>query len=509
MGSSRSHAALRRLLACAVLALLAGALPLPTGAATAARPLQTAIIEPDEITGAEAPLAVQRIKGAGATFARTTLSWYGTAPYDRPVDFDAENPNDPRYNWSAFDAKLRVITSGGLQPIVAVYDGPVWARLIPSYIYSSPVSPSEFGKFLRAAATRYSGATPGVPRVRRWQIWIEPNLHPFLSPQFNEETGQPYSPRIYREMVNAAADALHSVSPDNVVIAGATAPFRDVTPITQQFDKQWGPLTFMREFLCLGRDLRPSCEENMPVRFDVWAHHPYTSGGPTHRANLPDDVSIGDLPEMRAVLNAGASTGHIRSIGPVRFWVTEFSWDSNPPDPQALPLSLHTRWTAEALYRMWTHGVSVVTWLQIRDAPFPQTFVQSGLWFRGRNGMRSDRPKPALTAFRFPLVAFPQGGRVLVWGRTPGSRPARVLVEQSFRGGWKRLGTLRTDRYGIFQQRFRSRPTGLVRARTLDRGERAVPFSLKAVPDCFVVPFGTTPGTIESDPNDPRYCRTR
>ena len=185
---------------------------------------------------------------------------------------------------------------------------------------------------------------------------------------------------------------------------------------------------------------------------------------------------------------AAVRAGHVVSRRKVDFWVTEFSWDSNPPDTYAVPTRLHVRWVAEALYRMWRNGVSLVTWLQLRDNPLDY-YEQSGLYYRGPT-IRGDRPKPALQAFRFPLVAFPQGGRVLVWGRTPAGRRARVLVEQSFPGGWKQLGTVSTDRYGIFQRRFRSSPRGLVRARTLDRGERAVPFSLTRVRDRFYNPFG-------------------
>ncbi len=65
-----------------------------------------------------------------------------------------------------------------------------------------------------------------------------------------------------------------------------------------------------------------------------------------------------------------------------------------------------------------------------------------------------------------------------------------MLVEQQFRGGWERLALLRTNGHGIFQARFATNKTGFVRARTADRGERAVPFSLKAVPDRFFNPFG-------------------
>ena len=514
MGSSSLRSSFPfRLLVAACLAFVATTAV--ASAATPARPLATAVIESDEIwSDADAPLMAQRIRASGATFVRTALSWYGTAPYERPAGFNPEDPNHPSYNWSAFDRKLRIYARYGLQPIVAVYDGPPWARYFRSYLTNSVVDPVEYGRFMKAAATRYSGSTPGLPRVRYWQIWVEPNLHTFYAPQFNEGTGEPYAPRIYREMVNNAADAIHSVHADNIVIAGNTAPFRDVEPMTRRFNERWGPLTFMREFLCLGRDLRPSCNEGVPVRFDAYGHDPYTNGGPTHQANLPDDVSIGDLPEMRAVLDAAVRAGHVRSNGPVRFFAMEFGWDTNPPDPQALPLGLHTRWTAEALYRMWTHGVTIVTWLQLRDAPFPRFFVQSGLWWNGRdsrgaNPIQRDRPKPALQAFRFPLVGFVERGRVMVWGRTPAGRRARVLVEQSFRGGWKRLGILPTNGFGIFQQRFRTATTGFVRARTLDRGERAVPFSLRNVPDCFVQAFGTVPGVIESDPSNPRYCISR
>jgi hypothetical protein len=95
----------------------------------------------------------------------------------------------------------------------------------------------------------------------------------------------------------------------------------------------------MRELFCLSRELKPKCRTR--VHFDVWAHHPYTSGGPTHHALLRDDVSLGDLPEMRAVLKAAYRNGMIQSRGPPGFWVTEFSWDTAAPDPHGLPLRLH------------------------------------------------------------------------------------------------------------------------------------------------------------------------
>ena len=124
--------------------------------------------------------------------------------------------------------------------------------------------------------------------------------------------------------------------------------------------------------------------------------------------------------KMKRALNAAIKQKRFASSRPVRFWVTEFGWDSAPSDPKGVPLELHARWVSEALYRMWYAGVSLVTWYRLRDGP-PDGPVQSGLWFRCTDGIACDAPKPSsLKAFRFPFVAFRSGKRhVRVWGRTP------------------------------------------------------------------------------------------
>jgi hypothetical protein len=197
---------------------------------------------------------------------------------------------------------------------------------------------------------------------------------------------------------------------------------------------------------------------------------------------------------MRRLLLAAVRAGHVRPNAPIRFWATEFSWDTTPPDPRAVPLRLHARWVAESLYRMWTHGISLVTWFQLRDRSLDprghQATYESGLYFQCARGLTCDRPKPALTAFRFPFVAFRTGGRVLVWGRTPRGVRGRVVVQQRSGGGWRRLGSLTTDRYGIFQRRLRPRGTGDVRARLSGGGATALPFSLRRPRDFPVCPFG-------------------
>jgi hypothetical protein len=256
------------------------------------------------------------------------------------------------------------------------------------------------------------------------------------------------------------------------------------------------PLLFMRKLLCMsgGQAPKPTCEAT--VEFDIWGVHPYTAGGPTHEALRPDDVSIGDLPEVSQLLRAAVRAGHVVSRRSVALWVTEFGWDTKPPDYYAVPLRLHARWVAEALYRMWLDGVTLVTWYGLRDeaskGSYGQT-IQSGLYLRKRT-IAQDRAKPSLTAFRFPFVAFPSRRKIRVWGRTPWGEPGSVVVERSSKTGWKRVVRLRTDRYGIFRRTVAAPGTGnRLRARWPDgpKGSRvSVPFSLTRSPDLLVNPFG-------------------
>jgi hypothetical protein len=193
---------------------------------------------------------------------------------------------------------------------------------------------------------------------------------------------------------------------------------------------------------------------------------------------------------MSSLLHSAVASRQIASRDRVRFWVTEFSWDTNPPDKYAVPIGLHARWVAQALYEMWKDGIDLVAWLQMRDSPFvPATPVQSGLWFRGKT-MAQDKPKPALTAFRFPFVALRQHGRTLVWGRTPTSSAGTVVVERKASRGWRRVTTLHASRYGIFIARLASPTKGYLRARVGSPTAKSLPFSLARVPDRFVRPFG-------------------
>lgn len=476
---------MRRLLLTAI----ASALVLCQGA-VASGPLTTAIVDEKAFSGPEASTAFARTRGAGARVARLILSWREVAPAgaQRPQPFNASNPADPLYQWATFDREVRLAKAHGLDIIAEVNIAPQWAegKRAGSGAGSYRPDPVELGRFATAAARRYSGTFQGLPRIRYWQAWNEPNASFYLLPQLAGK--QVVSATVYRGMLNRFADAVHAVRRDNSVIVGGLSPFT-----VDNFSVQAvGPLRFMRALLCLspGAHPRPTCKER--AHFDIWADHPYTSGGPTRSASNPDDVSLGDLPEMKRLLDAAVKQHKVVSRQRVRFWVTEFSWDTDPPDNYyAVPIQLHARWVAEALYRMWTAGVSLVTWYLLRDQPYPSEPAQSGLYFRGGTSLSSDRAKPALAAFRFPFVAFRERRLILVWGRTPTSSAANVVIERGQGRRWTRLAVLRADRYGIFTRRLPVRASGdLVRARLANGKGISLGFSLTRPHDRYVLPFG-------------------
>jgi hypothetical protein len=466
------------------------ALSLASPPPAASRPLQTAIVADGVFYGRDADLAFSRSRAAGATAIRLQLSWREIAPTTRPAGFDPTNPADPAYRWGLFDRLVQNAYAYGLTPFIGIGETPAWAeRAAGGRPGANRPDPVELGRFAEAAARRYSGSFNGLPRVQTWEVWNEANASFFLYPQ--KQGGRAVSPGIYRGMVNAFAAGVHRVRADNRVIAGGLLPF----VLNRAAAQAVGPLKFMRKLLCISKRLRPARHCKARVHFDIWSHHPYTSGGPTHAAAARDSVSINELPRMRALLRAGVRFHHVvHSARHVRFWVTEFSWDTSPPDRLGVPQRLHARWVAEALYRMWRAGVSLVTWFQLRDdaakgRPDSSTF-QSGLYNRCDGGIACDTPKPALRAFTFPFVAFRSGNRARVWGRLPPSTRGRVIVEQRVHRRWKRIGRLRSDGNGIFTRRLRLSGRGPLRARPERPGPTALPFSLVRPPDRPVNPFG-------------------
>ena len=455
-----------RLLAFLVAITLAGLARPAVGEAAPAR-FDIGIQDPLEFPEQDPVGAYRTARAEGVRFVRLPLTWHDIAR-DRPSD--PTDPNDPAYTWDSVDRRLDSIRAQGMTPLFLVSQAPEWAH---ESRLTAPVQ--AFGDFVTAAARRYDGVAR--PRVKYWQMWNEPNLRMFLDD----------SAAHYRAMANTGYAAVKAAHPDNLVIAGGLAPFSDPT-------NQYGiaPFPYMRSVLCMSGGARPRPTCAAKVSFDIWAHHPYTSGGPNHSAALPQEASIGDLPEMHRLLVAARRAGHVRSRGLPGFWVTEFGWDTNPPDPGGVPIARHARWVAEGMYRMWQSGVSMMVWFKLRDDLFNGDWgagLQGGLYFNTSALYADERAKPAAAVLRFPFVAVPSGGRVSVWGRTPTSRRAKVAIELQRGSGWTKIATVNASDHGVFSLKLNGRRGATLRAR-VPGAPPSYPFKATPTKDVPVRPFG-------------------
>jgi hypothetical protein len=405
----------------------------------ATAPLRTAVFDPFAFDGSEYAAAFRMTRDAGAGYVRIAVPWAAVAPSRPAAGSDPGDPNWSGYQWSWLDTKVAAADAAGLRPYLQIGSAPAWA-----VVKSNTPKIALLGQFAKALALHYDGKH-GVPAVRFFQVWNEPNLSQDLSP---------VKAGVYRSMVNAVAASVHAVSRANLVIAGGLDPFGHPKSKKQKWYAA-APLAYMRSLLCVSKGAHPHRTCRAQVHFDVWAHHPYTFHGPFGHANRKDDVSLGDLPKMRELLRAAMRLHRISTKHGVQFWVTEFSWDTKPPRRHAAPIGLAARWTAEALYQMWRSGVSLATWFGLEDKGGKSPY-QSGLYFHA-SSLAQVRAKPVRTAFRFPFVAYLGRGTVSIWGRDATSSRQVVTVQRRHgtHGRWRTVARIRSNSAGIFQAKLR------------------------------------------------------
>ena len=132
-------------------------------------------------------------------------------------------------------------------------------------------------------------------------------------------------------------------------------------------------------------------------RFDAYAHNPYY-GVPTETPTTkPPGTRSGQVPTSITLANINvliAAVSHL--YGPRRFWITEYGYQTRPPDPAfgvswaepgALPDARRSR------SRRRNPRIDLMLWFLVRDEPNLAGW-QSGL-------MTADgRKKPAFSAFQ-------------------------------------------------------------------------------------------------------------
>jgi hypothetical protein len=318
---------------------------------------------------------------------RVNLYWGGRLGVATRRPADARDPADAAYRWAVYDRAVRLAADGGIRIVFSIYGTPAWAnggrgQNVP------PASANDLRNFAYAAARRYSGAFADadgatLPAVKEWIAWNEPNNPVFLRTQYRRVGGRwvVQSAIDYAKICNGVYVGVHStLVASERVACGATAPRGNNSPRSSR--PSVAPIAFLRAVWLAGLKT-----------FDAWAHHPYYAGpadAPTSRPPprvAASSVTFGNLNDLiRAVT---------RLYGPKRVWITEYGYQTNPPDRL-----FGVSYARQAAYLKESFAIAranpridMMLWFLLRDEPGVGGW-QSGLMTLG--GKR----KPSFAAFR-------------------------------------------------------------------------------------------------------------
>ena len=354
----------------------------------------------------------------GVDVVRYTVRWDLIAK-QRPTD--ARDHTDVAYDWRTADSMLRGLRRHGIRPVITLYGTPRWANggLAPNW---APTSPTLFADFSRAAATRY-------PWIRLWTIWNEPNKALWLRPT----TAFTY----VRKLLNPAYAQIRAVIPGARVGGGMTGPRAGAGGVS--------PVAWIKAMGVLR------------ARLDAYAHHPYPGRPQSETPWSPPcrsctTIAMADLERLVTLVH--------RHLGRKRIWLTEYGYQTNPPDLfLGVSPEMQARHVASASRRV--HAASFVDMLiffLVRD-DLNDDGWQSG--FMTADGTK----KPAHAAFRFSLDRTSRrGGVVSLWGQVKpraGAQPYRLRILQGGRWSWLG-GTRSTNRHGVLSVKVRLAPGSVV-----------------------------------------------
>ena len=289
---------------------------------------------------------------------RTNLYWggkYGVAG-SRPSA--PTNPDDPAYDWSLYDRTVNYAQQFGIKIVFSIWGTPRWANGGKA-LNVAPTNPLDLERFARAAARRYSGRWlgedgRGLPRVDFWLAWNEPNNPVFLTPQFKRVGGQyvRWSPREYARICNAVVKGVHGANfRTQKVACGATAPGGNNSPTSSR--ASISPVAFIR-----------SMKANGAKGFDAYAHHPYHANPSESPKTPPRGVNTVTLGNINVLIKELT-----RLYGAKRVWITEYGYQTNPPDRL-----FGVSWAKQAAYLRQAYAIAranpridMLLWFLLRD----------------------------------------------------------------------------------------------------------------------------------------------
>lgn len=422
------------------------------------------IFDPSASPSANRGMWLDRAKDARAGIIRISVDWRNMVRHEPK---NPTNPNDPAYGFVRLDAAIKAAEMRGLDVVLTVYRAPEWAEGAHPPKGSEPgawkPNPGAYGNFGQALARRYSGDFHGLPRVRYFEVWTEPNLSQFLAPQWKRK--RMFAPKRYRTLLNHFYAGVHEAQNGATVLAGATSPFGDSRK-HQLYPShpRMHPMVFLRTVLCLNRKLKRAKKCKHKPHLDAVSAHPLNiRNGPHYKPHSKNDSQVANFGRVRRILRAAKHAKTVRPRGHKSLWVTEAGMLSDPPNPKGAPPMKHARWVEESLYLLWKQGARVVVNLNIRDPAYDPHHVPSGQWTTGIV-FHGGQPKPAFRSFGFPFVTHRKSGKLVkAWGKAPVR--GKLKIQQKRHAHWRTRKRLRVHAGEVFTRTLRVRGRAQLRAK--------------------------------------------
>jgi len=364
----------------------------------------------------------------GASIIRTTAYWSRIAP-SRPAN--ATDSFDPAYHFEDIDDLVYQAARRGMTVLLTIYGTPGWANDNQGENHA-PTNMSDLQEFAQALSSRYSGRfwSKSLPYVSYFSLWNEPNLEQFLAPAY-DRSGKPASPGIYAKMARAAYAGIKAGNKRALFAIGETSPRGRVKPTSASGTQDTIAPGLFAHMVALAPGPR--------VRFDAWAHHPYSGLGqkPLAKVAFPN-VNLSTLPTFEKALDKWFKRKGI----PI--WITEYGFETKPGEPKGVTAAQQSVYTKQVFKLVQNdRHVDMFIWFIFRDDP-------TSTWQSGLENFDNSH-KPAYGAFssgaraldmRNPLVRIKPGAsnpvvRVPLWELAARDGPGAVLgstISVTYRG---------------------------------------------------------------------------
>jgi hypothetical protein len=380
----------RRTLALAAALVATAAICVP--AASASRFLQVGLFDDTQFNYGNPDLVFPMLKDLRTQVIRVNLVWGGPNGVARRRPVNPMNPNDPAYQWTVYDRTVLYAQQYGIKVMFSIIGTPPWANGAAG-VNVVPRSALDLERFATAAARRYNGSFQGLdgrtlPAVRYWLAWNEPNNPAFLRPQFRTVGGKLViqSAIDYAKICNAIVKGVRKTTLGaSKVACGVTGPRGNNNPNSSR--PAVSPLPFLRAMKKAGA-----------TGFDAYAHHPYY-GAPRETPSTPPPQGIhGNAPTAITLGNFSLLTKEVtRLYGNKRIWITEYGYQTNPPDK-----IFGVSFANQAKYLTQAYGIAkknprvdMFIWFLLRDE---RTVVNEG-WQSGLLTATGAK-KPSYAAFK-------------------------------------------------------------------------------------------------------------